>query len=312
MSLPISLHQLSVFRTVARHQSFSRAAEELYISQPAVSAHVRDLARLYDVELFEPVGRRVRLTEAGRLLEEYADRVLALVEESRQALNELKGLERGHLAVGASTIPGAYFLPEALREFQDRHPKVAIALRIGDTRQVLGMLRRGEVELAVVGEAREAGDAERSEGARFLRRPYRSDALVLVVSPRHRWAQGGLHDVAELAEEAFILREPGSSTRENAEELLRRVGVAPQVAMEWESTDAIKRAVEAGLGVSILSEYAVELEVTHGRLCVVRHPDLECRRQFAIVSHQDRRPSPAARAFSALLEEGSASLRPAP
>src|SRR6266849_3502930 len=110
----VSLHQLSVFRTVARQQSFTRAAEELYISQPAVSAHVRELERLYEVELFEQVGRRVRLTEAGRLLEEYADRILALVEESRRALDELKGLERGHLTVGASTIPGTYFLPAAL------------------------------------------------------------------------------------------------------------------------------------------------------------------------------------------------------
>src|SRR5712691_8507282 len=145
----VSFHQLSVFRAVARHQSFTRAAEELSISQPAVSAHVRELERLYDVELFESVGRRVRLTEAGRLLEEYADRLLALVEESRQAIGELKGLARGHLTVGASTIPGTYFLPAAISRFRQRHPGVAVELRIGDSRQALEMLRRGEVELAV-------------------------------------------------------------------------------------------------------------------------------------------------------------------
>src|SRR5205814_2309784 len=107
----ISLHQLNVFRAVARHQSFTRAAEELFISQPAVSAHVRELERHYGIELFEQVGRRVRLTEAGRLLEEYADRLLGLVEESHRTLDELKGLGQGHLSVGASTIPGAYLLP---------------------------------------------------------------------------------------------------------------------------------------------------------------------------------------------------------
>src|SRR5438132_13437648 len=101
----VSLHQLSVFRAVARHQSFTRAAEELFISQPAVSALVRELERHYGVELFEPVGRRVRLTEAGRLLEEYADRLLGLVEETHRAIAELKGLGRGQLVVGASTIP---------------------------------------------------------------------------------------------------------------------------------------------------------------------------------------------------------------
>jgi DNA-binding transcriptional LysR family regulator len=291
----VSLHQLSVFRAVARHQSFTRAAEELYISQPAVSAHVRELERLYGVELFEHVGRRVRLTEAGRLLAEYADRLLALVEESRRALDELKGLERGHLAVGASTIPGAYFLPEVLGRFQERHPGVEVALRIADTHQVLGMLRRGEVDLAVVGESRE------EDGLR--RQPYRSDELVLVVSPRHRWARDGLTDVAELGAAAFVLREQGSSTRENAEALLRRVGVVPRVAMEWASTEAIKKAVQAGLGVSILSANAVELEVTQGLLALVRHPDLRCRRQFYLVSHEDRRLSPAARAFAALLAE---------
>jgi LysR family transcriptional regulator, low CO2-responsive transcriptional regulator len=291
----VSLHQLSVFRAVARHQSFSRAAEELYISQPAVSAHVRELERLYGVDLFEQVGRRVRLTEAGRLLEEYADRLLALVEESRRALEELKGLTRGHLAVGASTIPGSYFLPEALGRFRARHPGVEVALRIGDTHQVLGMMRRGEVELAVVGESQEE--------AGLLRRPYRADELVLVVTPGHRWARNGLEHVAELAEEPFILRERGSSTRENAEALLRRAGVTPRIAMEWESTEAIKKAVEAGLGISILSEHAVTLETACGRLAIVRHAALACRRQFYIVRHRDRRPSPAARAFQALLEE---------
>jgi LysR family transcriptional regulator, low CO2-responsive transcriptional regulator len=293
----LSLHQLSVFRAVARQQSFTRAAEELYISQPAVSAHVRELERLYEVELFEQVGRRVRLTEAGRLLAEYADRLIALVEESRRTLDELKGLECGHLAVGASTIPGTYFLPAALAGFKEQHPGVEVALSIADTRQVLGMVRRGEVELAVVGELQE----ERG----LHRRAYRSDELVLIVCPQHRWAQAGLRDLAELSEEPFILREPGSSTRENAVALLRRVGIVPRVAMEWESTEAIKKAVQAGLGVSILSALAVELEVQHGLLVVIRHPALACRRHFYVVNDQDRRLSPAARAFAALLEETS-------
>jgi DNA-binding transcriptional LysR family regulator len=304
----VSLHQLSVFRAVARHESFSRAAEELYISQPAVSAHVRELEQLYGIELFERVGRRVRLTEAGTLLEEYANRVLALVEDSRRALDELKGVERGHLAVGASTIPGAYFLPEAMGRFTERYPGVEIALRIGDTYQALGMLRRGEVDLAVVGEWREAPSPERSGGAPLLMRPYRSDELVLVAGRRHRWARDGLRNLAELMEESLILRERGSSTRENAEALLRRAGITPQVAMEWESTEAIKKAVEAGLGVSILSQLAVELEVAHGRLSVVRHPQLECRRQFYVVHHPDRRLAPAARAFALLLDEDAKAL----
>jgi len=152
--------------------------------------------------------------------------------------------------------------------------------------------------LAVVGESRE------EDGLR--RQLYRSDELVLVVAAAHPWAREGLPDLLELAEEPFILRERGSSTRENAEALLGRVGVAPRVMMEWESTEAIKKAVEAGLGVSILSAHAVELEVAHGRLRMVRHPALACRRQFYIVTHQDRRLSPAARAFAAVLEEDAA------
>jgi LysR family transcriptional regulator, low CO2-responsive transcriptional regulator len=291
----VSLHQLTVFRMVARHQSFSRAAEELYISQPAVSAHVRELERLYGIDLFEPVGRRVRLTEAGRLLQEYADRLLALVEESRRALDELKGLSRGHLAVGASTIPGAYFLPQALSRFRELHPGVEVELRLGDTHDAVGMVRRGEVELAVVGESREEDGLHR--------RPYRTDRLVLVVAPQHRWAREGLTEVAALAEEPFILRERGSSTRENAEALLRRIKVSPRVLLEWESTEAIKKAVEAGLGVSLLSEHAVALEVDHGLLRVIRHPALVCQRQFFIVCSRDRRLSPVARAFHELLTQ---------
>jgi DNA-binding transcriptional LysR family regulator len=159
-------------------------------------------------------------------------------------------------------------------------------------------VRRGEVEIAVVGELQEP--------AGLQRRPYRSDELILVVSPRHRWAQEGLRDLSELAEEPFILRERGSSTRENAEALLRERGITPRVLMEWQSTEAIKKAVEAGLGVSILSALAVALEVESGRLYRVSHPALVRRRQFYIVSHQDRRLSPAARAFQALLEETAA------
>jgi DNA-binding transcriptional LysR family regulator len=294
----VSLHQLNVFRAVARHESFSRAAEELYISQPAVSAHVRELERLYGIELFQQVGRRVRLTEAGRMLAEYADRLLSLVEESRRALDELKGLARGRLEVGASTIPGAYFLPQALGRFKEAYPGIAVSLRLGDTHDVLGMLRRGEVELVVVGES--------PEGDGFLRWPYRSDALVLVTAPDHPWARDGLRDVAELADEPFILREPGSSTRANAEALLRRLGVDPRVAMEWESTDAIKKGVEAGLGVSILSDRAVALEVAAGLLRVIRHPAIECRRQFFITRYRERRLSPAGRAFEVLLQEDAA------
>jgi DNA-binding transcriptional LysR family regulator len=293
--MSISLHQLSVFRTVARHQSFSRAAEELGISQPAVSAHVRELERLYGVDLFEQTGRPVRLTEAGRLLEEYADRILGLLAETERSMNELKGLARGHLDVGASTIPGAYFLPEALGRFKERHPGIDTVLRVSDTHQVLGMVRRGEVDLAVVGEHSNQRDIERY--------PYRSDALVLVTSPRHQWALHGLDDVTALAEEPFLLRERGSSTRENAEEMLRGAGVTPRVTMEWQSTEAIKKAVENGLGVSILSELAVALEEQCGLLVIIRHPALVHRRQFYVVTHQDRRLSPVAHAFRELLLE---------
>jgi DNA-binding transcriptional LysR family regulator len=295
--MPLNLHQLSVFRAVARHQSFTRAAEELFISQPAVSAHVRELERHYGIELFEPAGRGVRLTEAGRLLEEYADRLLGLVEEAHRAMDELKGLERGHLSVGASSIPGAYFLPAELARFKERYPHVIVEVRMADTHEVLGMVHRGEVEIAVVGELQEQ--------AGLRRRPYRSDELILVVPPRHRWAREGLRDLAELAQEPLILREHGSSTRENAEALLREQGITPSVLLEWRSAEAIKKGVEAGLGVSIMSAYAVALELESGRLCRVAHPVLVRRRQFYIVSHQDRRLSPAARAFQALLEEPS-------
>jgi DNA-binding transcriptional LysR family regulator len=234
----------------------------------------------------------VRLTEAGQLLQEYAERLLALVEESRHAIDELKGLERGHVSVGASTIPGAYFLPAALVRFQAQHPGVTVELRIADTHQVRGLLHRGEIELGVVGELQEEEE--------FQRQPHRSDELVLVVAPSHRWAKDGLRAPAELASEPLILREQGSSTRENAEALLRRVAVWPRLVMEWESTEAIKQAVEAGLGVSLLSSFAVALEVACGRLCQVQHPELVCRRQFYIVSPHGRRLSPSASAFREL------------
>jgi DNA-binding transcriptional LysR family regulator len=291
----VNLHQLRIFYTVARLGSFSRAAEELRISQPSVSIQVADLERSLGVELFEQLGRRIYLTEAGRVLEDYARRILGLAEEARVALDEIKGMRRGRLALGATTTPGTYILPRALGVYQERYPQVVVTLEIATARRVQEKLTRNELDLGVVG----------AEGLspELVAEPLADDELVLVTRPSHPLATAGIAHARGLRDHRLILRERGSGTREAVEAAFREVGLQVPVHMELESIEAIKEAVAAGVGATILSRCAVAADVEAGRLTVVPLPDLTIRRRFVLVRHRDKRLSQVAAAFVEVLRE---------
>ena len=291
----MNLHQLRIFYTVARLGSFSRAAEELRISQPSVSIQVADLERSLGVELFEQLGRRIYLTEAGRVLEEYARRILGLAEEARVALDEIKGMRRGRLALGATTTPGTYILPRALAAYQERYPQVVVTLEIATARRVHEKLARNELDLGVTGAEGVSPD--------LVAEPLVDDDLVLVTHPAHPLAAAGIAHARGLRDHRLILRERGSGTREAVEAAFREAGVQVSVHMELASTEAIKEAVAAGAGATILSRFAVTADLQAGRLVVVPLADLVFHRRFVLVRHRDKRLSQAAAAFVEVLRE---------
>jgi len=289
--------RLQVFNTVVRRLSFSQAAEDLYTSQPNVSKHIRQLERELGVTLFHRLGTRVTLTDAGRIVYDYAQRVFDLTEGMRRALAELEGLEQGYLRLGASSTPGLYLLPQALASFKRRYPNLEVSLDLKNTQGVVDGVLANALDLGFVeGEVTEPG---------IQVQPYTTDELVLIAPPDHTLARTRSATPTALAGETFILREVGSGTRQAMEAVLPRLGIAPRRVMVISHCEGVKRAVAAGLGVSFVSKSAVDLEVAQGMLNIVDGPGFRVPRQLYIISHKDVRLSTAALAFVAHIRKST-------
>lgn len=291
----MNFDHLRTFLAVARREGISKALEELPLTQSAVSRQIQNLEETLGVELFVRRGRSLVLTEAGQILQEYATRAFQLLAEAREAIEGLKGLVRGHLRISAASTIGIYMLPEVLGHFRVRYPGIEISLSITNKEQVLRHLLAASSDLGFVGPPVRFPELATEE--------YMEDELVLIVSPHHRLANREVVPARELSEEVFILREKGSGTREIMEEELRRTGISLRHAMELGSTEAVKQAVSANLGVSIVSTYTVTQEVMLGRLCTVRISGLNLRRRLYLVYPRSMPLSPAAQAFRAFLLE---------
>ncbi len=281
----ITLHQLRVFKAVADHRSFSTAAQQLRISQPSVSYQVKELESALGLPLLDRLNKRVQLTEAGEVLYGYARRTLNLLDEAAVALDDMRGIRRGSLRAGASTTFGIYVMPAALGAFKKLHPDLQISLEIGSRGSVQEHVLRNELDLAVVGPPLNDPDLE---ALRFM-----SDELVVVAPAGHPRAGGAGLTLRDLKDEPFILREPGSGTRWAVEKAARRAGVRLRSEMELGSNGAIKHAVESGLGLAVLSRYAIGLESASGGLVVIDVAGFPIRRDWHIV-HLRRRKLPSA------------------
>jgi len=293
----VDLRRLEIFLKVAELGSFSRAADALFLTQPTVSEHVRALEDELGVQLLDRLGRGTTPTKAGTLLLGYARRLLTLSREARQAIEQFQGRVSGELVLGGSTIPGEYVLPALIGAFRGKYPDVSISLRIGASRQVQEWVEQGHVEVGVVG----ALPASRTLETRQLM----ADDLVLVVPPEHPWVARKTVTVEDVKREPLILRERGSGSRETLEQALKEVGLeltAFHVVGEIASTQAVKQAVRAGLGLSFVSHRAVEDECRAGLLACVKVSNLNVSRAFHIVTHRDRSRSPLAQAFLAFVE----------
>jgi DNA-binding transcriptional LysR family regulator len=290
-----TLRQFEVFLAVAKAGSFRAAAEAMHLSQPALSQHVAEMERELGARLFDRLGRKVALTEAGRILEDHAHRLFASLASAREAVAELNGLKRGSLVLGASTTPGIYVLPGMIAAFQEKYPGVALSLRIANSALIEEQIRRNELDLGVVGgHALRLG--EECVAAGLL------DELVLIVPPGHPWARRREIQTSLLEGERLLVREEGSATRQVTERALQRAGGHIKASMELGHTEAIKQAVMAGLGIAFVSIHAIRGEVAVGRLRAVRLKGLRIQRHFHIIHNEARTLSTSARAFIELLK----------
>jgi DNA-binding transcriptional LysR family regulator len=293
----MDLRRLEVFVKVAELGSFSRAAEALFLTQPTVSEHVRALEDALGVQLLDRLGRTTTPTRAGTLLLGYARRLLALAREASQAIEQFQGRMSGELAIGGSTIPGEYVLPEVIGGFRSKYPDVRVSLMIGSSREVQAMVEDGRVEIGLVG----AAPASRALDGRQLM----ADELVVVVGAEHPWASRGTILLDDLRAEPMILRERGSGSRETFERALEGVGLDLgmfRIVGEIASTQAVKQAVRAGVGVSLISQRAVVDECRARLLACVKIRDLTVSRAFHMITHRERTRSPLAQAFLTFVE----------
>ena len=287
--MSLNLHHLRVFAAVAEQRGFSRAAAALRLSQPAVSKAVRQLERQVGVPLVERAGRASRLTAAGEQLAARARELFGVEAAAEEELRALRGLEVGNLRVGASTTIATYMLPPILARFHEAHPAIVLRVVSANTRAITRSLLERRLDIALV-----EGPVEHP---RIETRRWRSDELVVIAPPGHRLVSHRRVSVHELASERFVVREEGSGTREVAERALAKHGVNPVVALQLGSTEAVKQAVAAGLGVAIVSRYAAADQLALGRIALVRLRDVELGRTLAELRLEGRMPSAPAAAF---------------
>lgn len=288
----MDLRHLEIFCKIVELKSFSKAAQELHLTQPTLSSHIKALEDGLSIKLLDRLGREVVPTRVGEVLYRYAWEICRLKTDAKQALDRFMGKIGGRLVLGGSTIPGEYILPALVGRFKAIHPEVSIMLRIGDTREVTEMVLDGEVELGVVGSREVEGKLEYRE---FLK-----DELVLVVSSNHPLAKIGSIRSKDLVDIPLILRERGSGTRMVFEEKLKVKGVSLdglRVVAEMGSTEAVKQGVKAGLGLAIVSRVAVEYELKMGTIKELPIKGLSLTRPFYIITHQGRAKSPLCQAF---------------
>jgi DNA-binding transcriptional LysR family regulator len=284
-----TLRQLRVFAAAARHQSFSKAAEELHLTPPAVSMQIRDLEQQVGLPLFDRSGRQVALTVTGEYLLVYVRKALATLKDAEDAIARFRGLETGRVAFGMVST-AEYFVPRMLARFRHEHPAIDVKLAVGRNREhLVSMLQANEVDLAVMGRPpREL--ATRAE-------PFAGHPHAVVTAPDHPLLQIGHAPASLLNNYEFIIREPGSGTRAAMEQYFADHRLQPPVAMEMTSNETIKQAVIAGMGISFLSLHTIGLERSAGLLAVPDIEGLPVLKRWYVVNTLAKTLSPAAEAF---------------
>src|SRR4030042_1307603 len=285
----MNLHQLKVFYEVAKAKSFSAAAKTLYLTQPAVTWQVKNLEESFDMKFLDRIGKKILLTEEGKVLFDFADRILNLTRQAEEALSDLKGLSRGTLKIASTYTFGDFYLPALLQTFHGKYPKIAVQVSTGNTSQTIENTLLHKSDLAIA--------ASDPKNKKLQVREMTTDLLVGVVSPSHPFARRKSISLKELNGQPLILREKGSSPRRIIDEILGQKGISPEIIMESASTSAIKKMVEGGIGMAILSQQVVKKELQAQSLKKLPFSDAEIVYRFYLIYHKDKSLSRALKAF---------------
>ncbi len=294
--MPVTLNQLRVFDAVARHSGFTRAAEALHLAQPTVSMQIKQLSQNVGVPLFEQIGKKIHLTDAGRALQLTCVEIFEAWSRFEMTAADLKGLKQGRLRLAAVTT-AEYVLPRLLGPFSKRYPGVDIALEVGNRSATIERLARNEDDLTIMGMPPRNLD--------IVRYPFADNPLVAIAPRGHPLAARRRIALQRLAQEPFLMRESGSGTRLATDRFLKDKGLKLSVTMELGSNEAIKQAVAGGLGLSILSLHALGPEARLRSLVMLDVEGLPILRSWYIVHPTGKRLSVLARTFfDYLMEEG--------
>jgi len=293
--LPFTLDQLNILHAISTEGSFKRAAEKLYISQPAVSLQIQNLERQLNTPLFYRDKRKARLTETGQLLIKYCERILNLCEETCRALDELNALQSGALIIGASQTTGTYLMPRLIGIFRHKYPQIAIELQVHSTRKISWAVADGRIDLAIVG-----GEVPPELRVNLDITSYAEDELALILPPSHPFSSLDYIQKEDLYRLRFIALNPQSTIRSVIENTLTQNGIDSsyfKIEMELNSIEAIKNAVHSGLGAAFVSVSAISKELELDMLHWAKIDGITIKRTLSILLNSKRYHSSATKIF---------------
>ncbi len=293
----VTIRQLRVFDAVVRHLSYTRAAQELHLSQPAVSMQIKQLEENVGMPLFEQMGKKIYLTEAGIEFYTYSHNIALQLDEAAAVMEDMKGIHRGKLAVSVASTAN-YFATRLLANFAKQHEGITISLDVTNRKSLLNQLDQNETDLVIMGRPPLEMD--------LVTEAFMDNPLVIIAPPDHPLASEKEIPFKRIQQETFVVREQGSGTRIAMERFFAEKGAHLTTGMEMTSNEAIKQAVEAGLGLGIVSIHTLELELETNRLKVLDVELFPIMRHWYIVFRKGKRLSPVAQAFRRfVLEEGA-------
>lgn len=294
----MNFNQLRIFYSVAKNKSVTLAAKELYLTQPAVSIQIHLLEEDYRVKFFNRSGKGIKITEEGELLLSYTEKIFNLSDEAAEGLRQITSLERGKLKIGSSMTIGAYYLPQLFEIFKLQYPNIVIQMDTGNSHEAIERVLSFKNDIAFIG----IDYADK----RLVKVPFITERLVLITPPDHELTHKRVISFKDLNGQKMIMREKGSGTMEIIERELKKHRVSVETVMELGSNEAIKQAVEAGLGVSIISSNVVKLEDKQGRIKILRFSNnRDIIRRFYVIYHKDKYLSSLLKTFLRVTSEFS-------
>src|SRR5664279_5361455 len=289
----INLDQLRIFQAVAQSRSFTRAAALVHLTQPGISKHIKQMEEYFAVRLFDRSGKKVSLTEPGKILFEATQEIMAIIDAAERRIEDLKGLRGGRLRLGSSFPVGVYLLPGVLANFRKHYPSVDVTLDISLSEAIEARVSANELDLGLV--------SHQPRESKLFSKAFMTDELVVILPRNHKWAAKKRIKPEDLATETFVVAARGAGTRTVVEERLKAMGIVLEKVLEFGNLEGVKHAVEAGLGISIQARSVVRREVTAGSLRAVPLMRMDPRIQYLYIYRKNRHLSHAAQEFLALL-----------